>query len=173
MEILKESSEKLPINVVTDLVSEGWNEVGKLKSEIEAVKGFAGSKEVSEVLQKLADAYLVCIGQLEAFLSDKKYIKEADELKEDVNIHIEDNEVRIADAFGEEVAIIPVDPDKEEAGENSEEEEITAPVEEVAPIEEPVIPHDTFEYFVDFDDVDPSAEPITDAELEQLQKVNR
>ena len=176
MKILNESNEKLPINVVTDFVSEGWNEVGKLKSEIEAVKGFSGSKEVAEILQKLADSYLVCIGQLEAFLADKKYIKEADELKEAVDIHIDGNEVTIADASGEEVGIIPIEPGKEDSEEAAEPEiEVVEPeIETVEPEvrEEAPTLHDTFEYFVDFDEpVD--AEPITDAEIEQLQKAGR
>ena len=176
MKILKESNEKLPINVVTDFVSEGWNEVGKLKSEIEAVKGFSGSKEVAEVLQKLTDAYLVCIGQLEAFLQDKKYVKEVEGLKEAVDIHIDGNEVTIADASGEEVGIVPIEPEKEDSEEVEEPEiEVAEPEIEVAePEVRKEVPalHDTFEYFVDFDEpVD--AEPITDAEIEQLQKIGR
>ena len=177
MKILKESNEKLPITVITDFVSEGWGEVGKIKSEIEAIKGFKEHEAVSEVLQKLVDSYLVCIGQLEAFLQDKKYVKDLDDLKEAVDIHIENGEVTIADASGEDVAIIPVETEEAKAAEVIEdseekaEEEIEVEPAIISPKEAPIL-HDKFEYFVDFDDpID--AEPITDAEIEQLQKVGK
>jgi len=179
MKILKESNEKLPLQVVTDFVSEGWVEVGKLKSEIEAVKSFRGGEPVASVLQKLIDSYLVCIGQLEAFLQDKKYIKEPEDLKEDVDIHIGEKEVTISDATGEEVGIVPIEPEAEEEGS----EDMPPAVAEIEPIVEPEVKpevkvdtpvlHDRFEYFVDFDDVDPNTQPISDAEIEQLQKAGR
>lgn len=179
MKILKESNEKLPIQFVTDFVSEGWVEVGKLKGEIEAIKGFRGSEAVADILQKLTDSYLVCIGQLEAFLQDKKYIKEPDELKEAVDIHIDGNEVTVSDASGEAVGIIPIEPEAEEEGS----EDMPPAIAEIEPIVEPEVKpevkvdtpvlHDRFEYFVDFDDIDPNDQPISDAEIEQLQKAGR
>ena len=38
MEVLKESKEKLPVAFVTAFVSEGWEKVGFLKEELEAIK---------------------------------------------------------------------------------------------------------------------------------------
>lgn len=118
MEIVKEqklteAKEKLPISFLTDFVSRGWEDVGYLKETIKSInENFSGTKKVEDLLQALVDAYLVCIGQLELHLQAKDYldtdIKEA--LTEDVDIHIEGNEVHIADNSGEEVAIIPVEP---------------------------------------------------------------
>ena len=38
MKILKESKENLPIAFLTDFISKGWEEVGYLKADIEAIK---------------------------------------------------------------------------------------------------------------------------------------
>jgi len=46
-------------------------------------------------------------------------------VNEAVDIHIEDNEVRIADASGEDVGIIPIDPEKENSEELTEESELS------------------------------------------------
>ena len=37
MKILKESKENLPIAFLTDFISKGWEEVGYLKADIEAI----------------------------------------------------------------------------------------------------------------------------------------
>jgi hypothetical protein len=186
---LKESKEKLPISFLTDFVSRGWDDVGYLKETIKSIsESFSGTKKVEELLQALVDAYLVCIGQLELHLQAKDYLdtdlKEG--LTEDVNIHIDGNEVHIADNSGEEVAIIPVEP------EATQSEEIIPPVEAeipavVEPTEEPIVADDgefntpfefdapeakdvrqfekpeVADFFVDFDD--PVGEPVTEKEL--------
>lgn len=95
MNILKESKEKLPLAFLTTFISDGWDKVGILQDELKAVnETFSNTKEVTEVIQTLIDAYLVCIGQLEQHLTDKKYIELPGlatdlALKEDVNINIE------------------------------------------------------------------------------------
>lgn len=192
MEIMKEeklteAKEKLPISFLTDFVSRGWDDVGYLKETIKSIKEtFSGTKKVEELLQALVDAYLVCIGQLELHLQAKDYLDT--DLKESVDIHVEGNEVTIADNSGEDVAIIPVDPAKEEPCEGPE-CEVPPVVNPVEPIEVPAeVPAESepfenaFEFeapeaadvrkfekpevadfFVDFDD--PVGEPVTEKEL--------
>ena len=188
---LTESKEKLPISFLTDFVSRGWDDVGYLKETIKSIsESFSGTKKVEELLQALVDAYLVCIGQLEAHLQAKDYLDTDidNKLTEDVDIHIEGNEVHIADNSGEEVAIIPVEP----AAEETPAEEVVPPVEVemptvVEPTEEPIAADDgefntpfefdapeadgvrkfekpeVADFFVDFDE--PVGEPITEKEL--------
>lgn len=92
MEVLKESKEKLPVAFVTAFVSEGWEKIGFLKEELEAIKKeFSDTTKAEEVLQNLIDAYLVCIGQMQQYLSEKKDIEVP--LKEDVTINIDKVEV--------------------------------------------------------------------------------
>ncbi len=188
---LTESKEKLPISFLTDFVSRGWDDVGYLKETIKSIsESFSGTKKVEELLQALVDAYLVCIGQLEAHLQAKDYLDTDidNKLTEDVDIHIEGNEVHIADNSGEEVAIIPVEP----AAEETPAEEVVPPVEVemptvVEPTEEPIAADngefntpfefdapeaegvrkfekpEVADFFVDFDE--PVGEPITEKEL--------
>ena len=188
MKIIKEqklnesAKEELRVSFLTDFISDGWTRVGVLQSSIEALKEtYKGVSPIADLLQSLIDAYLVCIGQMEAHIEDKKYIefpedsKLAEALTEDVDIHIEGNEVHIADDSGEEVAIIPVEPEGEVAPEEkSEEDEEEKPAEEAPieeePIEEPIeVPAEkpenagVFDFFVDFDE--PVGEPATDADI--------
>jgi len=191
---LKESKQKLPVSFLTEFVSRSWNDVGYLKETIAAIgESFSGTKKVEELLQALVDAYLVCIGQLEAHLQAKDYLdteigeelEESKSLKEDVDIHIEGNEVTISDNSGEEVGVIPIEPEGEEAPEIPPAEANIEPIEE--PTEEEPISDEPFEhpfefeapevevkkpdspfadvgdYFVDFDD--PQGEPVTEKEL--------
>ena len=114
---LTESKEKLPISFLTDFVSRGWDDVGYLKETIKSIsESFSGTKKVEELLQALVDAYLVCIGQLEAHLQAKDYLDTDldNKLTEDVDIHIDGNEVSIKDDSGEEVATVPVESATEE-----------------------------------------------------------
>ena len=186
-EKLKEAKEKLPISFLTDFISRSWDDVGYLKETIKAINSeFSGTKKIEELLQSLVDAYLVCIGQLELHLQQKDYLDT--DLKESVDIHVEGNEVTIADNSGEDVAIIPVDPAKEEPCEGPE-CEVPPVVNPVEPIEVPAeapVNDEPFEnafefeapeatdvrkfekpevadFFVDFDD--PQGEPISEKEL--------
>ena len=80
MKILKESKENLPIAFLTDFISKGWEEVGYLKADIEAIKeAYKGTKPIEGLIQDLIDAYLVCIGQLEAHIHDNKYLEYPEE----------------------------------------------------------------------------------------------
>jgi len=181
---LTESKEKLPISFLTDFVSRSWDDVGYLKETIKSIsESFSGTKKV-ELLQALVDAYLVCIGQLELHLQQKDYLDTelGESLKEDINISVSPEEVKIADESGEVVGIIPVEP------ENVDIPAAETNIEPIAePIKEPIAADDgefntpfefdapeaegvkkfekpeVADFFVDFDD--PVGEPVTEKEL--------
>lgn len=157
MKILKEAKENLPIAFLTDFISKGWEEVGYLKADIEAIKEtYKGTKNIEELIQNLIDAYLVCIGQLEAHLQDKNYIEYPEEsglLKEDFDIKVKDDSIEIV---GEENLAVEKQDDKVIITELEDEEDKA----EVVTKDE-----DSFEYFVDFEDPDMSEPRITDKEL--------
>ena len=193
---LTESKEKLPISFLTDFVSRGWDDVGYLKETIKSIsESFSGTKKVEELLQALVDAYLVCIGQLEAHLQAKDYLDTDldNKLTEDVDIHIDGNEVSITDDSGEEVATIPVESAAEDTSAECEGSECDVPPAEieistvVEPTEEPIAADngefntpfefdapeadgvrkfekpEVADFFVDFDD--PIGEPVTEKDL--------
>lgn len=82
MKVLKEAKEQLPVSFLTDFISKGWEEVGILKADIDAIKEvYKGTKDIEELIQTLIDAYLVCIGQMEAHLHEKDYIEFPEESK--------------------------------------------------------------------------------------------
>lgn len=85
---INENKDNLPITYLTTLVSRGWEEVGMLRDEIEAVKKeFKNTSAIEECVNNLIDAYLICIGTVEGILDNKKYVKfpeEASALKEAV-----------------------------------------------------------------------------------------
>ena len=147
------------------------------------------------MLQALVDAYLVCIGQLEAHLQAKDYLDTDldSKLTEDVDIHIDGDEVSITDDSGEKVATVPVESAAEETPVECEGPECDVPPAEVEipavvePTEEPITADngefntpfefdapeadgvrkfekpEVADFFVDFDD--PVGEPITEKEL--------
>lgn len=193
---LTESKEKLPISFLTDFVSRGWDDVGYLKETIKSIsESFSGTKKVEKLLQALVDAYLVCIGQLEAHLQAKDYLDTDidNKLTEDVDIHIDGDEVSITDDSGEKVATVPVESAAEETHAECEGPECDIPPAEVEiqtvvePTEEPIAADDgefntpfefdapeadgvrkfekpeVADFFVDFDE--PVGEPITEKEL--------
>ena len=193
---LTESKEKLPISFLTDFVSRGWDDVGYLKETIKSIsESFSGTKKVEELLQALVDAYLVCIGQLEAHLQAKDYLDTDldSKLTEDVDIHIDGDEVSITDDSGEKVATVPVESAAEETPVECEGPECDVPPAEVEipavvePTEEPITADngefntpfefdapeadgvrkfekpEVADFFVDFDE--PIGEPITEKEL--------
>lgn len=85
MKILKESKELLPISYITSFISKGWDEIGNLKEELKAIKEtFKENKKVEDCLNNLIDSYLICVGQMEELLSNKKYLEfpEEKDLKE-------------------------------------------------------------------------------------------
>lgn len=169
MKILKESKENLPVSFLTDFISKGWEEVGYLKANIESIKeAFKGTKKVEELLQALIDAYLVCIGQLEAHINDKNYIEYPEEsglLKEDLEIKISDEVVEIkpedtVTAYSYDEAENKIILTTEESKDEDEIEDV-----EVEEKEEPKVESEPFEYFVDFDEPDMSEPALTDDDI--------
>ena len=86
MKILKEFIEEtitnkaLPVSFLTDFISDGWEKVGYLKSDIEVVQNSTGDTgKIESILQNLLDAYLICIGQLEDVLHDNSYLDQPTE----------------------------------------------------------------------------------------------
>lgn len=193
---LTESKEKLPISFLTDFVSRGWDDVGYLKETIKSIsESFSGTKKVEELLQALVDAYLVCIGQLEAHLQAKDYLDTDidNKLTEDVDIHIDSDEISITDDSGKKVATVPVESATEETPAECEGPECDVPPADVEipavvePAEEPIAADngefntpfefdapeadgvrkfekpEVADFFVDFDD--PVGEPVTEKDL--------
>lgn len=96
-QVLNESKDNLPITILTDLAAQSWSQVGMLNDQIKAYKGqFNGAKKVVDILQDLADAYLVAAGQVESLLASKDYLDFSDDdknlkesLDEDTNVNID------------------------------------------------------------------------------------
>lgn len=173
MKILKEAKEALPIAFLTDFISKGWEEVGYLKADIEAIREtYKGTKPIEDLIQDLIDAYLVCIGQLEAHLHDKKYLNYPEEsglsgtkLDEDLELKISADKVEIKTE-----RFTPVDINEEDdlitigIDETATEEEIKVPDSVIIHNSETVVT-EPFEYFVDFDEPDLTQPKLTDADI--------
>jgi len=102
--VLNEAKEKLPVSFLTDFISKGWEEVGYLKADIEAIKeAYSGTGKIEELIQGLIDAYLVCIGQMELHLNDKNYLDypedsglaKKESLSEAVELKVEADKIEI------------------------------------------------------------------------------
>lgn len=164
MNILKENKEKLPIDFLTQFVSNGWNEVGNLKASIEAIKAtFKDTTKVEGILNELVDAYLIAIGQAELYMQDKNYIDQPEEIKESLteSAELKEDTEQITEELPD---IKTLEMDKEE----------DIPVEEIQDtdlkpdldIEESINFSDEaakYEWFCDFDE--PVGEKITDDDL--------
>ena len=175
MKILKESKENLPIAFLTDFISKGWEEVGYLKADIEAIKeAYKGTKPIEGLIQDLIDAYLVCIGQLEAHIHDNKYLEYPEEsglsgteLEEELELKISSDKVEVKPEktasvdVNEEDNIITIG-----VGEDATEDKIELPTGRMLQIPRPVAePGEPFEYFVDFEEPDLSQPKLTDEDL--------
>lgn len=168
-----ESKEKedLPITFLTSFVSKGWDEVGILRADSEAIKEtYKGAFKIEKIINDLIDSYLIAIGQIEAHLEKKDYLDYSrddllkESVKEDINIdNLKIDEIDI----NSEKEILP-EPEtplikKIEVNEPSS----VDPANEKAKM--PVAPNmDDIEYFVDFGE--PVGEKITDADLYDDQK---
>lgn len=132
---INENKDNLPITYLTTLVSRGWEEVGMLREEIEAVKKeFKNTGAIEECVNNLIDAYLICIGTVEGILDNKKYVKfpeEASALKEaveeikpemeaidviknQVELQVEDDEVSLVNKGAEDADKLVLDVSDEE-----------------------------------------------------------
>ncbi len=73
--INESKKEPLPTTFLTTFVSDGWNTISRLRSDIEAIKKeFTGTKKAEAILDSLITAYLVAVGQAEACLENKNYL---------------------------------------------------------------------------------------------------
>lgn len=163
MRILKEETEvkeTLPVSFITDMMSKGWDEVGYLREASAAIKEeYNGTDKVEELMQDLMDAYLVFLGQLEAYLHKEEDIT--------TNIEPEETPMPKKDAIEDEEekkelpeAEIEIEP----IAEVEEEEEIPVVAPKAMP-KAPVVTDDSFDFFVDFDEPDMSQPRLTDDEL--------
>jgi hypothetical protein len=160
MNILKESKETLPIAFLTDFISKGWEEVGYLKADIEAIKeAYKGTKPIEDLIQELVDAYLVCIGQLEAHLNDKKYLDFPEDsglggakLEEDLELKVSTDKIEIKT---EKTTPVEVNEEDDLITIGIDKEPIEAEIDtiEAQPVNKKPVPiEDQFEYFCDFDE---------------------
>lgn len=71
--IYESKKQELPVMLVTDFIARGWSQIGVLKDQIKAFsKEFKDAKAVTDSLQALVDSYLICVGELSAYL-DKQH----------------------------------------------------------------------------------------------------
>lgn len=156
MKIVKEDfeiKEPLPGDYLANLISRHWENLGEIKGEIEAIKGYAGAEEVINALQALGDAYYVCVGQLEAHVQ-----------------HVGLQPTPVATT----PIIQPVPEVAEEKPEVKVELAVPPEFETAVDCANPVHPEpehietEPFEYFVDFDNPTPDAD--ADAEIEKAKK---
>lgn len=175
-ENLKESTEKkLPMDkdfsssVVTQLLQDGWGEIGGLQDQISLLNQYKNSSKLTSILQKLLDAYLIFVGQLEGYLDDKNIVDFPDEkqLKEEMHLKINENDQKTNKIFQsvekkedndeEKSAIITAEPEIASLNQTEIEDEIDLPLDKAE--EEP-----KNDFFVDFED--PKGDrPLTDADI--------
>lgn len=175
-ENLKESTEKkLPMDkdfsssVVTQLLQDGWGEIGGLQDQISLLNQYKNSSKLTSILQKLLDAYLIFVGQLEGYLDDKNIVDFPDEkqLKEEINPKINENDQKTNKIFQ---SVEKKDSDEEEKSDITTAEPEIPSLNKIEIKEEADLPVDKVEeepknnFFVDFED--PKGDrPLTDADL--------
>jgi len=99
--------EKLPVAFITTFVSDGWEKVGMLKEEINAIKeAFSETEKAEQIIQGLIDAYLVSIGQMEQYLAEQTgvAVPETEDVPEVVQEKSEE-EPAIEESLNEDVTI--------------------------------------------------------------------
>jgi hypothetical protein len=164
MKVLKENTmvmEELPISFITDYISKGWEEVGYLKEASSAILAeYSNTDKIEQSMQDLMDAYLIFIGQMEAYLQEKENIATDDAPADIAAVKDEPkHELPEADIEIEPIVDAP--------------EEVSAEVEpaEIEEVEEPKMAKvdasasDPFEFFVDFEEPDLTEPGISDEEL--------
>lgn len=106
MKINESKKEKFDINIVANMISEGWERLASIKNQKDSMKLFyTGVNEICNIIQDLEDSYLIYIGQLQAYLAkngievstEKEEIKESlkEDLTEDTTIILKDPEVTV------------------------------------------------------------------------------
>lgn len=173
MRILKEDTtikESLPVSFITDMMSKGWDEVGYLREASAAIKEtYEDTAKVEGLMQDLMDAYLIFIGQLEAYLHEEENIvASVESVKEESTKAEEPDE---AEASTEIEADVDIESELKDLKADKVSDHIEPLPEaefEIEPLDEPVRPveaSDPFEFFTDFDDPDMTTPPLQDSDL--------
>lgn len=164
MKINEAKKETLPLSFVTSFMSEGWEKVGMLKEQKEAIhSSFSGTQPIEEIIQNLIDAYLICLGQIELYLNKDGTVEipSEEELKLKENIVSSESfsasKKEIVETIG-----IPSNVNNISKAEIEEEKELENSQSKQQLSEDSEKP-EAFEYFCDFDD--PSGEPLTDKDI--------
>lgn len=152
--IEKTEKEELPIDFMTAFISKGWDEIGGLKAQRDAIKqSYKGTAKVEKILQDLIDAYLICVGQMELHLHDKDYI----EYPDDANIKIVEEDDKKNEALTEDLVDDEVQRLSDKAAEvetPAEEDTFLNDVAETAKAMPTAEKADEFEYTCDFPEPD-------------------
>lgn len=83
---IQESKEKLPVTFITDFIKTGWDIIGNLKADKDAIKAnYAKTSDIAEILQDIIDAYTVAVSRMTGIAQNKDYLDyEIEDLKEQV-----------------------------------------------------------------------------------------
>lgn len=162
--------EKLPLEVLTANVADGWEKVGAIKAQIEGLTdSFEDTEKVVSYLEALQDAYLVFLGQMEALIADQGEIKIEEPVEEEAAVEapVEETEVAVEaeEVIPEEEVVEESvnlnkefhDINKKNASENDSEN--LSLNESYTPAES----KESWEYFCEFEE--PVGEKYTDADL--------
>ncbi len=81
---VKKNKEKLPFNLITTYINQGWQMIEQINADKEAVKSeFSNNKIFIECLEDLSDTYLIMVGRLQKLLTDGNYIDMPEEVTEE------------------------------------------------------------------------------------------
>lgn len=170
-----------PTTLLTSLVSEGWDRIGILKEQISNIKEDPAFKDyqcLTDIIQDLVDAYLVCVGQMECLLHNSDAISD----KNDVGVVAIDNVAAVTEpnVSGTQIVANPnlnVPEEKEVTGEIEDNKFVPdEPVEEPVKIsvkETPKTVEVDSEYFVDFDEPDDSEKSYTDEDIYDIDEESK
>ena len=176
MRILKEDTnitkEELPVSFLTDMISKGWEEVGYLREASNAIQEtYRDTAQVEELMQGLMDAYLVFIGQIEAYLNKEESITPVaadDEISIEVKAEDQPETEKLPEA---EVDMKPLKPIGSEVstavtdGHIASSDDFNEFAISDAELEKHRAPVEPFEFFVDFDEPDLSEPSLSDDDL--------
>ena len=176
MRILKEDTnitkEELPVSFLTDMISKGWEEVGYLREASNAIQEtYRDTAQVEELMQGLMDAYLVFIGQIEAYLNKEESITPAvaaDEISIEANVENQPETEKLPEAEVDMKPLKPIDSEVPAAvtgGHIASSGDFNEFAISDAELEKRRAPAEPFEFFVDFDEPDLSEPSLSDDDL--------
>ena len=66
---IQESKEKLPITFITSFIKTGWEMIGNLTADVDAIKAnYAKTGDIAEIIQDVVDAYTVAVSRIPLYL---------------------------------------------------------------------------------------------------------